>query len=389
MGPKQLELSALSKIGACFLAWIAVAAWLAPITDVSLQVPDGHVSSVAAALDRTCPASPRIELLNTPSPLVFRTVMEVEEPTAIAVRAGSIVIGSRGGIVREWLAGETEPLTLLDLSDDTSRDADQGLLDIGWLEDVLLVLRTDSAGATVLTAHEDDPGSTTGVVLLRVEQPDPRHNGGGLAILDGGEVAIGIGDGGLQGDPNSNAGNPNSALGKILRGRVDLEAGRLIPSGDRDSLVWVSGVRNPHRIWAGDDGVSVWITDVGENCREEVNRVLLSEPTYDLGWNSREGDIDFVADPWRITTDPLAAYGHTEGRCAVIGGTPAPDNLAALGVGPASIVADMCTGELFMVDSMRMSALPGAAQSPVALASDGLGGVLIAELGGRVRRLES
>ena len=370
--------------------WLGAAALLAPVSDEQLRPPDFVPEPVALALSKPCPATAAVGLADTPGVLNISTVRDFKDPTAVLVSDdGSMIAASRRGLVVEWSA--TSGLsTVLDLSERTSTTGDQGLLELAWLQDALLVLRTDETGATVLTSHRriGEGSFDAGTELLEVAQPDPRHNGGGLAVSAAGEVFVGVGDGGLQGDPHGNAADPSSLLGKVLRGKVDWGRASLVPTDGAGSLVWAVGVRNPHRIWLSADDAQVWVADVGENCREEINRLAIDQAHYDLGWNAREGDVGFAEDPSRIAlTDPLASYDHERGRCAVIGGAPAPAALHPSTNGSASIVADLCTGELFIVDDDGLRWLPAQADSPVDISPDERGDILISQADGQIRRL--
>jgi glucose/arabinose dehydrogenase len=68
--------------------------------------------------------------------------------------------------------------------------------------------------------------------LLVVPQPELNHNGGGLEFspMDG-HLYIGLGDGGGQGNPNGNAQDLSSLLGKMLRIDVDSGVPYSIPEG--------------------------------------------------------------------------------------------------------------------------------------------------------------
>ncbi|HTO54900.1 MAG TPA: PQQ-dependent sugar dehydrogenase, partial [Myxococcota bacterium] len=82
---------------------------------------------------------------------------------------------------------------------------------------------TKIARFTVPPATPNAADKTTELDLLEYQQPFDNHKAGMLAFGPDGFLWIAAGDGGSGGDPNGNAQNVNSLLGKLLR--ID-------PSGD-------------------------------------------------------------------------------------------------------------------------------------------------------------
>lgn len=317
----------------------------------------GSSPAFDAALDRPCPAPRDIPLLTDLIPLSIITMAELPGATAFDAGGGVSVVGTRDGrVLRVEPDGVLRPF--VDLSATTLVDSDRGLLGVVVTPDgrAVLVLRSDATGATTLTHHRvDDPSAAR--ILLTVEQPDPRHNGGGLAFDRHGRLHVGIGDGGGQGDPAGAASDPSTVLGTILR----FEPG--LPDGGAPQ-VWATGVRNPFRLWfdrAGD----LWVADVGERCVEEVTRIDADATAPDLGWSAYEGSSIF--DPSRAAgrspIHPVAEWSHADGSCAVIGGTEHAGDIAALD--GTQIVAELCTGRLFAVTEDGYAQIPVRAEAPV------------------------
>jgi hypothetical protein len=81
-------------------------------------------------------------------------------------------------------------------------------------------------------------------------------------------------------------------------------------------------LRNPWR-WSIDDG-NLFIGDVGQGAREEVNAVALSPAGYNFGWSRYEGsvcnpnDTDLSCSTSGLTM-PVAEYGRSVGS-TVTGG---------------------------------------------------------------------
>lgn len=317
-----------------------------------------------------------IPLWDELGPVATTTVVELPGVTALATSGTTAYLGTLNGRIYRWSASTQSPELLVDLSDDTAVESDQGLLNLAVMPDggALLALRTSDNGDVVLTSHtiaadgalDDDP-----VELYRLSQPDPRHNGGGLAFGPNGDLFVGIGDGGGQGDPAGAASDPSNPLGSIIRAVVDLESESLAPSprnpradDGRHELVWASGVRNPFRIWF-DGADQLWVSDVGERCREEVTSVVLSAEDPDLGWSAYEGTTEFDSDrvAGRASLAPTAEYTHENGACAVIGGTAYAGDIAELR--GTQIIADLCTANLLAILDGELFELPITLTRPV------------------------
>ncbi len=135
--------------------------------------------------------------------------------------------------------------------------------------------------------------------LLRFEQPHPIHNGGMMAFGHDGYLYIASGDGGPGNDPDNRAQSLDTLLGKILRIDVDNGTPYGIPpdnpfvdvEGARGEI-WAYGLRNPWRFSFDRDTGDMYIGDVGERAREEINFEPFDSPGgRNYGWNVREGRV--------------------------------------------------------------------------------------------------
>jgi glucose/arabinose dehydrogenase len=175
---------------------------------------------------------------------------------------------------------------------------------------------------------------STGERVIR--HPDfGNHNGGNIAFGPDGYLYIGTGDGGSANDPNNNAQNPASLLGKMLRIDVSVldsnTAGFAVPADNpfRTSSrpeIWDFGLRNPWR-WSFDDpsrggtGALV-IGDVGQNAFEEIDYEPAGRGGQNYGWRNREGAHDNVLTTppaFLPLVDPIYEYGRTVGQ-SITGG---------------------------------------------------------------------
>ena len=159
----------------------------------------------------------------------------------------------------------------LDLTDQIACCGEQGLLSIAFAPDyeksgLLYASFTNTEGDSRIVEYQSEDGepveAADGRELLAIDQPYSNHNGGLVLFGPDGELYAGYGDGGSAGDPERNAQDPSSPLGKLLR--VD-------PSGGDRYLVVARGLRNPWRFSFDRETDDLWIGDVGQQEFEEID----------------------------------------------------------------------------------------------------------------------
>jgi uncharacterized repeat protein (TIGR03806 family) len=80
------------------------------------------------------------------------------------------------------------------------------------------------------------------------------------------------------------------------------------------------GLRSPHRMTYDPPTGKIFIGDVGESSREEIDVIEPGESGLNFQWNRCEGTLGKMTPPYiGISRGPLLDYPHTDGR-AVIGG---------------------------------------------------------------------
>jgi len=184
---------------------------------------------------------------------------------------------------------------------------------------------TGSDGDTFLSrfhASGDTADPNSEVILLKVDQPFPNHNGGVMVFGPDGYLYAGLGDGGAGGDPFGNAQSLDTLLGKILRIDVDSAEPYAIPTdnpfGDE---IWHYGLRNPWRISFDKLTGDLYIGDVGQNAWEEIDFLPAGSPGgTNFGWDRREGAHDYEGSASADFVEPIAEYSHPDGGCSVTGG---------------------------------------------------------------------
>jgi uncharacterized repeat protein (TIGR01451 family) len=156
-----------------------------------------------------------------------------------------------------------------------------------------------------------DPAS--GVAVLSFSQPQSNHNGGWLGFGPDGYLYIASGDGGGSNDSGfghtdgiGNSQDIENLLGKMLRIDVngddfpsDVARNYAIPPTNPFAgaiagadEIWSYGLRNPWRPAFDRLTGDLWIADVGQNAREEINfQPATSIGGENYGWRLREGTI--------------------------------------------------------------------------------------------------
>lgn len=291
-------------------------------------------------LPPTLTAEPVNIQIPNPDDYAWKVVAEgLTQPTDITGAAdGSnrLFVLEKRGLIRIILNDQLQPTPFLDITDRVgSNSSEQGLLGLAFHprfdeNGYLYVNYTDRNGDTRIsrfTASGDRVDSRSEKLLLTEKQPYANHNGGALKFGPDGYLYIALGDGGSQGDPFDNAQSGNSLLGKILRIDVDNGEPYAIPADNPfvningvSPEIWAFGLRNPWRISFDPFTGDIWIGDVGQNAREEINRAPSGAPGgLNFGWNKMEGSLPFEGNNRPEFTAPLAEYTRSFG-CSVTGG---------------------------------------------------------------------
>jgi hypothetical protein len=273
-----------------------------------------------------------------------------------------IFVVEQTGTIRVVSGVAIVPAPFLDLSGSVACCGEQGLLGLAFHPDYaqngyLYVNYTDLGGTTrvvryTVSADPDvaDPASASAV--LSQPQPFANHNGGMLAFGPDGYLYVALGDGGSGGDPQGNGQNLGTWLGKMLRVDVDGGSPYAVPPtnpyvgvASARPEIWASGLRNPWRFSFDRLTGDLYIGDVGQNAREEVDVEPAGLPGgRNYGWNLMEGSTCHQAGCAAAgLTLPVLDYANPAEGCAVTGGHVYRGS-AIPGLAGRYLYADFCEG---------------------------------------------
>lgn len=238
--------------------------------------------------------------------------------------------------------GTINPTNFLNISSKILFNGERGLLGLAFhpqysTNGYFFVYYNNTAGNVVLARYSvnstnpdvADPNSEK--ILLNIPKPFANHNGGSIHFAPDGKLWVITGDGGSAGDPNNNAQNKNSLLGKMLRLDVDATGPYNIPPDnpfvgntiDGADEVWAYGLRNAWKFSFDLTTGNAMIADVGQGAIEEINKMPITQAGINYGWRCYEGNTAYntTGCPAQSTmTFPVAVYDHSGGKCSITGG---------------------------------------------------------------------
>lgn len=319
--------------------------------------------------------SGRAEAVLDPANIVFIEVSTgLVQPVFITNAgdgSGRLFIIERAGQIRLIKNGALLSTPFLDIDPIVnSSGSEQGLLALAFHPDyasngLFYTVHTVQDGSLVLSRfnrsanNPDLANANSRLTLLTIPHPNnSNHNGGTLAFGLDGFLYWSTGDGGGGGDVPNNAQNLTVLLGKILR--LDVDSGSLygIPSSNpffndpnptvREEI-WAYGLRNPWRFSFDSQTGDLFIGDVGQGTREEIDfQPAASAGGENYGWRVMEGSLCFNPSSGCDQSgkvSPIAEYDHSVG-CSVTGGYIYRGSRYPLLRGHY-FYGDFCTGALF------------------------------------------
>jgi glucose/arabinose dehydrogenase len=329
----------------------------------------------------------------------------------LTIRTGRIVILENGSL-------RSQPF--LDIQSLTTTDGERGLLSTAfhprYAENGFFFINyTNLQGNTVIARYQvsasdpnrADPASAR--TLLTIEQPFSNHNGGQLQFGPDGYLYIGMGDGGSAFDPACRAQKTDTLLGKMLRIDVDQNVSAPpfygIPAsnpfrggGNPPDEVWASGLRNPWRFSFDRQTGDLWIGDVGQNQREEIDfQPASSRGGENYGWKVMEGTLCDSSDACPASTPacgstaytfPVLEYDHGP-HCSVTGGYVYRGSGASQLRG-SYVFGDLCSGVIWAAarsgNSFTVRTVSGQLSQPTTFGEDQGGELYVGNLDGQLYR---
>ena len=369
------------------VAGLLVAAVLAgcadPVEPPTPSVPPNAAPSPTRAPSEAPSPAPTGEAPSgTPPQLTIEPLVDgFRDPVDIAWRPddpSTLFVVEQVGRVRIVRDGRLVERPFLDVSGLVRVGGEQGLLGLAFLPSGeagrFFVYYTDRNGHQIVASYDTDPGDAdvaapaTATTWLDMADQFGNHNGGALAFGPDGNLYIGTGDGGGAGDPLDSGRHLDTLLAKVLRIDVDHDVpgdtdpryvvpddNPFVDRSDARPEIWLTGLRNPWRIRFDRSTGDLWIGDVGQGDREEIDVARAGIGGLDYGWNVMEGSACFRSadcDSDGLTL-PVAEYDHaTDGVCSVTGGTVYRGD-ASPGLRGWYVFADYCSVTFWAVDATR------------------------------------
>jgi glucose/arabinose dehydrogenase len=258
--------------------------------------------------------------------------------TGTGDNSGRLFVVQKAGLIRilDPATGTIASTPFLDVASQLNTDFERGLLGLALAPDFatsgrFYINMINTAANTEIRTYRTLAGnaqadvSTMDVILQVIQPSSTNHKGGWLGFDANNLLYIALGDGGF--DPAQSQ-NVNSNLGKILRidPRTDafpadplrdytIPAGNPFATAGGNPEIFARGLRNPFRNSFDRQTGNLYIGDVGELQREEINLVRAgTDVGLNFGWNILEGTTTFAGGSTVGLTPPVAEYPHGTGQ---------------------------------------------------------------------------
>jgi glucose/arabinose dehydrogenase len=248
---------------------------------------------------------------------------------------GRMLVLEKGGRVLVVVNGALQTTPALDIIANVDDGNEKGLLGIclhpGFATNgyVFLYYTTNTPRNRIsrftLSGNTINP-LTEVVILDNIEATNGNHNGGTILIGPDGKLWAAPGDSGTGGAKAQilSATSPSRFNGKVLRMELDgspAAGNPFLADTNKEPRIWAYGFRNPFRFSFRPSNGSIYIGDVGQSTREEID---VGVAGGNFGWPYMEGFIQQPSGPGPcpVTTTclpPVFDYVRTVGT-TVTGG---------------------------------------------------------------------
>lgn len=336
----------------------------ASATEVLVSTTAGETNTSTTDASDIANTSTTIAAEPTFSATLGTPITDYVDPVDIAVRNSATpqsYIAERDGTVFKLASDGTKGSQVLDISDLTIAQGEQGLLGLAFANDgsTAYVNYTDLDGNTVIASFAVNTDGTfdesSQNIITTIKQPYPNHNGGDIMVDTNGALYVFMGDGGFANDPDRYALDVTSPLGKIWK--LTQTDGQW-NTGES----WAVGLRNPWRASLDPVTNDLWVADVGQDNWEEINVVPFDQVQgVSFGWSAREGTHEFNADQQALhetftAVEPVYEYEHVDNNCSISGGVVYRGSQVPVD-GTWYIFSDYCSGKVqaLCVDEQRQN----------------------------------
>ncbi len=237
------------------------------------------------------------------------------------------------------------------------------------------------------------------VILDDIEATNGNHNGGTILIGPDGKLWAAPGDSGTGGAKAQDllAASPSRFNGKVLRMELDgspAAGNPFLADATKEPRIWAYGFRNPFRFSFRPPNGSIYIGDVGQSTREELD---VGAAGGNFGWPYLEGTFVYTS-PCPMTTTcvpPVYEYPRSVGT-TIIGGVFVSGNAYPAFLQGKYLLADYGAGWIRPLEFDVNDALVGtpqnfatSAEGPVAFHPGPDGNVYYAAINtGRIYRID-
>lgn len=321
------------------------------------------------------------------------------------------------GVIKIIKNGQVLAAPFLDISARVRCCTEEGLLGLAFEPDYASTRRfyvyyTNSNGDQIIARYLSNGGDSANPnserILMTIPHPNNgNHNGGWLGFGPDNLLYASIGDGGGGGDPDCTGEDPLDWRGKILRIDVIGKTSYTSPPNNifmptaQDQLpeIWAVGLRNAWRNSFDRESGELWLGDVGEGNREEVNVLAAGASAgANFGWSRFEGTAQFgdrcSNRSGQTERSPVFDYGHNGAGGSSVTGGYVYRGAQFPSIRGSYYVADFASQRMWSIYKPSPSAaftavkiLDSIGFSPSSFGEDANGELYLVDYGGSVRRL--